>query len=256
MPAPRVYRTDAVVLRQRRFGEADKICVLFTPQLGRVEAVAKGLRRPRSKLAGHLEPLTQVSLLLARGRNLDIITQAETQKSFADLHDDLDRLSRGLYLAELVDRFTDAAGDVGNLYRLLVEALTRLDRDDGLDLIARWFEMRILVDQGYQPRLDACVHCASPLEPEGNSLAPLLGGVVCPDCRVGLPGRPLSGNAFKLLRFLQSSPYDEVARVRIDQALGAEIERHLRDLVHVALDQEVKSAGFVDTVRATRPVRR
>lgn len=256
MPVPRVYRTDAVVLRQRRFGEADKICVLFTPQLGRVEAVAKGLRRPRSKLAGHLEPLTQVSLLLARGRNLDIITQAETQNAFADLHDDLDRLSRGLYLAELVDRFTDAAGDVGNLYRLLLEALTRIDRDDGLDLIARWFEMRILVDQGYQPRLDACVHCASPLEADGNSLAPLLGGVVCPDCRVGLPGRPLSGKAFKLLRFLQSSPYDEVARVRIDQALGAEIETHLRDLVHVALDQEVKSAGFVDTVRATRPVRR
>ena len=256
MPAPRVYRTDAVVLRQRRFGEADKICVLFTPQLGRIEAIAKGLRRPRSKLAGHLEPLTEVSLLLARGRNLDIITQAETQNSFADLHDDLDRLSRGLYLAELVDRFTDAAGDVGNLYRLLLAALTRIDRDGGLDLVARWFEMRILVDQGYQPRLDACVHCTSPLEADGNSLAPLLGGVVCPDCRVGLPGRPLSGKAFKLLRFLQSSPYDEVARVRIDQALGAEIERHLRDLVHVALDQEVKSAGFVDTVRATRRVRR
>ena len=255
MPVSRLYRTDAVVLRQRRFGEADKICVLFTPQLGRIEAVAKGLRRPRSKMAGHLEPLTQVRLMLARGRNLDIITQAETQNSFPGLHDDLDRLSRGLYLAEVVDRFTDTAGDVGDLYRLLLEVLTRIDRDGGIDLIVRWFEMRILVDQGYQPRLDACVQCASRLELDQNSFAPLLGGVVCPDCRVGLPGRPLSGKAFKLLRFLQSSPYDEVARVRIDRVLGAELETHLRDLVHVALDQEVKSAGFVDTVRATRSAR-
>ncbi len=256
MPSPRLYHTEAIVLRQRRLGDADKICVLFTPQRGRIEAVAKGVRRPKSKLAGHLEPLTRSSLLIASGRSLDIITQAETIDAFAPLHDDIDRLSRGLYVAELVDRFTDTAPDVGELYRLLGGALERLNESRGLDLIVRWFEMRLLVDQGVQPRLDRCVHCDSELTAEGNAFAPLLGGVLCPACRVGLPGRPLSATAFKLLRFLQTAPYGEVARVRIDEALGREVEGHLRDLVQTSLDQEIKSAGFVEAVRATRPLSR
>jgi DNA repair protein RecO (recombination protein O) len=254
MPNPRIYRTDAVVLRQRRLGDADKICVLFTPQRGRIEAVGKGLRRPKSKLAGHLEPLTKVSLILATGRTLDIITQAEAIETFPALHDNIDRLSRGLYVAELVDRFTDTASDVGELYRLLVGALQRLNESSGLDLIVRWFEMQLLLDQGVQPRLDTCVHCDSDLTPEGNAFAPLLGGVLCPGCRVGLPGRPLSAKAFKLLRFMQTAPYGDVARVRIDEALGREIEAHLREVVQSALDQEVRAAGFVEAVRATRPL--
>lgn len=252
MPPPHVYRTEGVVLRQRRLGDADKICVLFTPRLGRIEVVAKGLRRPRSKLAGHLEPLTRTSFVIATGRNLDIVTQAEAIQPFADLHDDVDRLSRGLYIAELVDRFTDATTDVGGLYPLFLEALVRLDRQDGLDLVVRWFEMRLLIDQGYQPQLQRCIQCEAALQEHDNAFAPLLGGVLCPNCRVEHPGRPLSGTALKLLRFLQTASYNDVARVRIDDSLGSEIETHLRDCVEVALDQEVKAAGFVDDVRATR----
>jgi hypothetical protein len=103
-------------------------------------------------------------------------------------------------------------------------------------------------------RFDTCVHCDSDLTPEGNAFAPLLGGVLCPGCRVGLPGRPLSAKAFKLLRFMQTAPYGDVARVRIDEALGREIEAHLREVVQSALDQEVRAAGFVEAVRATRPL--
>lgn len=253
MAAPHVYRTEAVVLRQRRLGDADKICVLFTPGLGRVEAVAKGVRRPRSKLAGHLEPLTRSSLMLAKGRSLHIITQAQTLDSFVTLRDEIERLSRGLYVAELVDRITDAAPDVGGVYRLLVETIEQLSRTEALDLAVRWFEMRLLMDQGYQPNLERCVRCAAALTPEGNGFAALLGGVVCPACVEGPGSPPLSGAAFKLLRYLQREPFSEVARVRVGAALGRELEGHLRQAVHAVLDQEVKAAGFVDAVRATSP---
>ena len=251
MAQPHVYRTEAIVLRQRPLAEANKICVLFTPLHGRLEAVAKGLRRPRSRLAGHLEPLTHSRLLVARGRSLDIITQAETVQAFPALHDDLERLSRGLYVAELVDRFTDTAPDVAGLYRLVLATLQRLEIALAPDPAVRWFEMRLLADQGYQPQLHGCVRCAAPLELDGNAFAPLAGGVVCPNCRSGLPGRPLSGRAFKLLRFLQQAPYDQAAQVRVDAALARELEEHMRGAIEVALDQEVRAARFVQVVRAT-----
>ena len=171
--ALRIYRTEAVVLRQRRLGDAGKICVLFTPNLGRIEAVAKGVRRPRSKLAGHLEPLTRVSLLLAKGRSLDTITQAQALDSFAPLREEIERLSRALYVAELVDRMTDAAPDVGGLYRLLVDTIERLGATEALDLAVRWFEMRLLMEQGYQPNLERCVRCNAELALEGNGFAAL-----------------------------------------------------------------------------------
>ncbi len=252
--AIRVYRTEAVVLRQRRLGDAGKICVLFTPNFGRVEAVAKGVRRPRSKLAGHLEPLTRVSLQLAKGRSLDTITQAQALDSFVPLREEIERLSRALYVAELVDRITDAAPDVGGVYQLLVDTIQRLSTTEALDLAVRWFEMRLLMEQGYQPNLERCVHCNAELALEGNSFAALAGGVVCPGC-YEVPGkRPLSGAAFKLLRYMQRRPFSEVTRVRVDAVLGRELEMHLRQAVQAALDQEVKAGEFVDAVRATSPV--
>ncbi len=255
MPDPRLYRTEAVVLRQRRLGEADKICVLFTPGHGRVEAVGRGLRRPRSRLAGHLEPLTRVSVLLAKGRSLDVITQAETVDAYPALRADLDRLSRAFYVAELVDRFTDASTDVGGLYSLLVQTLERLAIEASPDLPVRWFEMRLLVDQGYAPQLERCVRCDTPLGPEGNAFSGLLGGVICPRCRHDASGRPLSVNAFKLLRYLQRQPYQEAARVSVEAALARELEAHLREAVQATLDQDLKTVRFMETVRQSAPRR-
>ncbi|MCY3920545.1 MAG: DNA repair protein RecO, partial [Chloroflexi bacterium] len=183
MAQPRVYRTEAIVLRQRPLAEADKVCVLFTPLHGRIEAVAKGVRRSRSRLAGHVEPLTRSRFLIARTRSLDIITQAETVDAFPVLHAELDRLGLALCAAELVDRFTDTAADVGALYRLLLDTLGRLESGPAPALALRWFELRLLDDQGYRPQLGRCVRCDAAPPAEGAAFAVGAGGVVCPDCR-------------------------------------------------------------------------
>src|SRR5215468_7426623 len=105
----RTYRTEAIVLRRKDIGEADRILTLFTPQLGKVRAVAKGIRKPRSRKAGHLELFTCTRLLLAVGRDLDIITQAEGIEPYRPLRDDLLRSAYGAYMVELLDRFTPEA---------------------------------------------------------------------------------------------------------------------------------------------------
>jgi DNA repair protein RecO (recombination protein O) len=124
----RSFRAEAVVLRHNDWGEADRLLVLFTLELGKVRAIAKGARKMRSRKAGHLEPFTWVNLLLARGRDLLIVTQAETIDPFTALREDLLLATHASYVVELLDKFTYEEGENPALYRLLVDTLARLSR--------------------------------------------------------------------------------------------------------------------------------
>jgi len=250
MPRPRVYKTQAIVLRQRKLGEADKIITLYCAHLGKVDAVAKGVRRTKSRLAGHLEPLTLGSYLLAEGRELDIVTQAETVEAFSALRGDLDRLSRGLYCAELLDRLTPERSEGNRAFRLLGETLALLDREPELDLVVRRFELLLLDDLGFRPSLEGCCVCGRRLEPIDNYWSPDGGGVVCPECASeGLSLESLSLNALKVLRLLSRATYAEASRVRLSRELAAEIEARISTHLRYVLEREVRSARFIETLR-------
>jgi DNA repair protein RecO (recombination protein O) len=117
----RSLRVEAIVLRHSDWGEADRLLGLFTRELGKVRAIAKWVRKARSRKAGHLEPFTQVSLLLARGRDTLIVTQAEAVDAHLALREDLVRVGYAAYVIELLDRFTYEEGENTALYRLLAE---------------------------------------------------------------------------------------------------------------------------------------
>jgi DNA repair protein RecO (recombination protein O) len=254
VPRPRVYKTDAIVLRQRKLGEADKIVTLFTAHGGKVDAVAKGVRKTRSRLAGHLEPLTHGSYLLAEGRDLDIVTQAETVDGFPSLRADLDRVSRALYCAELADRLLPSRSEANPVFRLLLATLGRLDQEAEIDQAVRFFEMRLLDELGYRPRLDSCSVCDGRIEPVDNFWSSAAGGVVGPECaRAVIEYRRLGVNALKVLRLLQRGSYTEVARVRISGDLGAELEGCLSGHIEYVLERQVRSAAFIETVRRSAP---
>lgn len=250
MPRPRVYKSQAIVLRQRKLGEADKIVTLYSAHDGKIDAVAKGIRRTKSRMAGHLEPLTLGSYMLAEGRDLDIVTQAETINAFPALRGDLERLSRGLYCAELIDRLTPERSEGNPIFRLLQTTLSLLDSEPNLDMVTRYFELRFMDELGYKPALLSCAVCDARLEAVTNYWSPAIGGVACPNCTDGLPGlNPLSVNGLKVLRLLQRAPYVDVARVRISGELMAELEGCLEQQVHFVLEREVRSARFVETLR-------
>ena len=121
MTRSRVYRTEAIILKRTSLGEADYIYTLYTPNLGKVRALAKGVKRMKSRIAGHVEPLNHSSLMLARGRNLDVITQGQTIDSFQPLKGDLWLTACALYADELVDAFTGDGIEVYPLFRLLLD---------------------------------------------------------------------------------------------------------------------------------------
>jgi DNA repair protein RecO (recombination protein O) len=250
MAQPRVYSTPAIVLRQRRLGDADKILTLYTARFGKLDAVAKGVRRARSRMAGHVEPLTHANVQLAKGKSLDVLTQVETIESFQTIRDDLDRLSRGLYAAELLDKITEPREEHFDLYRLMVDTLRRIDARDDYDTPVRFYEMGLLDTLGYRPELDVCVTCRRPLAAVTNSWSAAMGGVACPSCRNDeLVSRAISPNAVKLLRLLLHGRFGDVARINVGAGLASELERAMLEYVRWVLDRDVRSAEFIDTVR-------
>ena len=250
MSKPRNYQTEAIIIKKIKLGEADRILSLYTPHLGKMRAVAKGVRRPRSKMAGHLELLTHSQVSLARGRNLDTITGSQTINSFLPLKSDLQLTSQALYAVELIDQFT--ADNVENypLFQLLLETMHNLCQGNNNELILRYFELHLLNLVGYRPQLQQCVSCRSLLKAITNSFSPSAGGVLCPSCRQSqILTYPLSVNALKVLRFLQSSDYDTSSQLKINLELSQELEGVMRNYLKYLLEREVKSVAWLDTLR-------
>jgi DNA repair protein RecO (recombination protein O) len=228
-----LYRDRAVVVRTHKLGEADRIVVLLTAEHGKVRAIAKGIRKTKSRFGGRLEPLTHVSLLLYQGRELDIVSQAETIDPTRPLMDDLDRLTQGLALLEAVDRLTPDREPVPDLYRMLVGALRTLATRPS-ELVVPAFFWKVLASEGLRPELDRCVRCGV----DGPLVAFDLdeGGTLCRACRQGVP---LSPGALNLLRQIlggelnaalaaERSPAQHEVAVLATRAMEHHLERGLR----------------------------
>ena len=215
----RLYRVSAIVLKRRDQGEADRLLTVFTRDRGKLTLLAKGVRRQASRKAGHIEPFTHVDLLVAKGKSLDLVTQAETVAAHRALREDLWRSTWASYVAELADVFTLDHDPQALLFDLLVETLDRLNGDADPALCARYYELHLLGLVGYQPQLFRCVHCSELLQPEVNFLSLERGGALCPKHGVNHPetiALPLP--VLKLLRFLQTRSWDEVALLQVSPA--------------------------------------
>ncbi len=250
MTKPRTYQTEAIVIKKVKLGEADRILTLFTPHLGKIQAVAKGVRRPRSKMSGHLELLTHSLISLARGKNIDTVTGTQTINSFLPLKSDLKLTSYALYATELVNQF--GADELENhpLFQLLLQTLQRLQLGGDNELVLRHFELHLLNETGYRPQLEQCVSCRSMLKETTNSFCPGAGGILCPACcQQDQPGYPLSANAQKVLLLLQNNDYSVVSGLKIDPELSHQMEMVIRNYLKYLLEREIKSAVWLDTLR-------
>ncbi len=249
MTEPRTFQTEALVLKRSKFGEADRILILYTPR-GKIKAIAKGAAKPGSKFGGHVELMTHSQFLLARGMNFSIVTQVQTINSFIPLKENLKLMSSGLYLLELVDAFTEEDLQESGFFSFVIETLQRLSANKNVDTILRYFELHILDFAGYRPQLNRCVTCGKALEPETNVFSAAQGGVLCIECGFEEPvTRPLSLNALKVLRLWQNCDFNTAQKVNISTSLALELELILRDYIIYILERRIKSTDFMDKLR-------
>lgn len=283
----RSYPTEAIILKQSDLGEADRILTLFTPRKGKFSAIAKGIRRPISRKTGHLDLLCHTQLQMALGRNLDIVTQAQTIESYPQMHEHMWYMACGFYLAELVDRFVEDSTPHADVYDLLLASLRTLNNEAAQEtqsipsaspestvqpsqeqvapekltqtsnsnkeislsrLLMRYFEIYLLASVGYEPVLRSCANCDTELRPEENGFAPSLGGVLCPNCS-HLWAFPISVNALKVLRLLHRTDWAQVPRFQLDARLHAEMERAMHSLIRFHLERDMQSWSFLEMLR-------
>ena len=246
----RTYRTEAIVLRRRDFGEADRMLTLLTPERGKVRVVAKGIRKPRSRKAGHLELFTCSRLMLAKGRDLDVITQAETVNAYRPLREDLLRGAYAAYMVELLDRFLPDEQENRELYTLLRAALGWVCDSPDLALTTRYYELQLLSLAGFQPELRQCVAGGEKIVAEDQFFSPEEGGVVCSHCGPAAPGRVrISLSALKLLRYFQAHDYRAALVVKVRPAVQAELEHLLLLYITHLLERQLKSVEFLKLIR-------
>lgn len=247
----RSFRTPALIIKRRNFGEADRLLTVLTPAHGKFNVIAKGARKPTSAKTGHVELFTQADMLVHRGRNLDIATQSVMVEGYLPLREELQRGAYANYVAELLDRFTidDDTTDHG-LYELLNETFARLCIDDDSRLVVRYFELRLLDNVGFRPELQECVFTHDPLSPQDQFFSYSEGGVVSPEAAKHAPSLvALSLNTLKLLRHMQRSGYHHVKTLSTPSTIHNELERIMLGYITYLLEKRLQSVDFIRKIR-------
>lgn len=238
----RLYRTEAIVLSRIDYGEADRILTVYTPHRGKFRVIAKGVRRPLSRLGPHLEYFARSRLMLAKGRELDVVTGAETVDAHLGLRSDLAAFGHASHLAEVLNRLTADRQENEAAFDLFANSLRLLA--DGVDpfAVTRHYELGLLTLLGFKPELYRCVACETELAEEPNPLSSRLGGMLCPRCRGADAGmRLLSVNAQKYLRSLDRRGLAFVAKLPVDPSVRSEVEAALGDYLRHLTERELAS---------------
>ncbi|MCU1497486.1 MAG: recO [Acidimicrobiales bacterium] len=234
-----LYRDQGIVLRTHKLGEADRIITLMTERHGKVRAVAKGVRKTKSKFGARLEPTSHVALQLYEGRELDIVTQAESIDHFKAIREDLDRLTRAVTMLEAVDQLSLEREPNPDLYRMLLGALRTVAARNSA-LVVAGFHWKILALEGFRPQVEGCVVCDTP---DGLvAFDPTEGGLLCGEHR---RGTRVSPEAVALLQ--------QILGGRLALALEAESSPATHEVDHLAtrvmehhLERRLRSVGLLE----------
>ncbi len=243
------YRDRAVVLRKLDYGEADRIFTLLTRTHGKVGAIAKGVRRPESKLGPSLELFGHVDVLLAKGRgDLDVVAQVQRVPGYR-IEGDVERMAHAALIAELAERVCEDRHPVDGVYELAVMSMDELARETDPRRASAWFVMSALDLLGYAPQLINCASCEGPLAARPAPFSAEAGGFLCERCEVPAMS-PVPLAAIKVLRLMGSGDHDTYRRLKIDRPLMTSIEMVLQVQAEHHLDRRLKSLAFLHEMGA------
>jgi DNA repair protein RecO (recombination protein O) len=252
MSRARLYTIQAIVLRRVDQGEADRIVTLLTPELGKIRVLAKSARKITSRKAGHIELFTRTQLLIAKGRNLDLITQAELIEPYRVLREDVQRGAQAHYLCELAEQFAPEDSDASALYDLLAEGLGWLCDARDPQLAARYFESRLLTLEGYRPELFKCAQTGDVLDVdkdaqiERQAFSALEGGAMMNTLAMSARDTIyINRSPLMLMRTLQTSTYEQIAALDVAREVHAQLERVTQSYVTYVIERRPRSTALI-----------
>lgn len=245
-----IYHAEGIVLRSQVFGEADRIITLLTRTEGKVRAVARGVRRTRSRLMGSTQLFTYGNYLLVRGRSdLETLSQGEIRESLRGLREDLDRMAYASYACELVDRLMVEREADEPVFWAVLQTLRQMERGADPFGLVRYLELTLLDRLGYRPQLDGCLRCGKAWQPEaGWGLSGADGGLFCPECAASRPVRRLSPGSVESLRRLRSLPPERAGVLRFGATAAREVRDALKDLLDARVEGPLKTRAFLESL--------
>ena len=243
-----------IILRKLDCRENDRLFVIYTDELGKIEAVAKGVRKIKSKMAGHLELFSIVNLMVAPGKNYYQIAGAERAKNFLNIKSDLVKTVLASFCLEVVDIFTKPEHADLKIYELLHGMLEIFD--DGkiknflkLYALSKFFVLKLMAPLGWTPELYTCVKCKKKIVPNGNFFDASRGGLLCGQC--GKTALPISTAAIKILRFVLQNDFEKIAALKISRGHIKEIAKIIDTFFAMHQDRELKSAMWINHLTRT-----
>jgi len=244
-----LYRTEGIVLKHRNLGEADKILTIITRNVGKVRAVASGVKRPRNRLTGGTQLFTYSDFLIFRGKNLDRISQCEIKHSFRKIREDLYKFAYASYIAELTSEFVMEGESNPHLFFLLLKTLYNLEKEDDVELITCMFETKLLLISGLCPHIDEhCIVCGGFIDTQ-LFFSAREGGVICKNCAVkDTNSFKVSHDALKTLNTLLRIKFKALKGLNLTQKEKRETRQILMRFLMHHIDKKLKSMYFLDKI--------
>lgn len=252
------YHSAAVVLKRQDFKEYDKLLTVYTEKAGKMEVVARGVKKIQSKLAGHLEPFNVIDLVLAKGKYRDKVTGSSIVDNFGGLNSQIEGIFLANYFNECVDLLTRVHQPDQNTFDLIKLTYQSIDgylqKNGNGDfqrqyLIILSFLLQLLSLQGFQPVFGRCFHCEKELKEENNSISYSHLSVVCPSCRKEEDNlESISATALKVIRFMNNKEFPTLKITNLNNTVFWEIQEKINKLLMAVSEKEIKSVRIIQSL--------
>lgn len=244
------YRVKGIILKKADFKGTDRLLTIYTDRFGKVQAVAKGVKKTTAKLAGHLEDFTLSDLMFVKGKLLNTITSSLTLNRFSSLRSNLERIACAYYIAELIDKLIPETQKDERIFKLILETFDKLNRPGGkLNLIIRYFELNLASLLGYKPEFERCLNCEVVIKPNKNCFSSKLGGLLCQNCKgQDLKAFEIKPDTIKVLRILSEKDIDFIERLVTNSKIDSEVERATSNFLEFILDRPIKLDNFLKSL--------
>jgi DNA repair protein RecO (recombination protein O) len=214
------YQVKGIILKKQDYRESDRLFIIYTDELGKIEAVAKGVKKIKSKMAGHLDLFFEIDFMVALGKTYYQIAGADIRKNFNNMKKDLAKTVLGSFCLEIVDNFVKPGHPDYKIYRLLREFLNVLNNSDKKNFLEnyallKFFIIKLMSLLGWEPELYNCLKCKNKIMPNGNFFDAGRGGLVCGKC--GRDGFPISAAGIKILRFVLKKESGDFTAIKISK---------------------------------------
>ncbi|MBM7614638.1 DNA repair protein RecO [Alkaliphilus hydrothermalis] len=247
-----LIKTEGFVLKNKKYGETDSMLTIFTRKIGKINAIAKGARKPKSTFLAGIQPFCYSDFVFYKGKSsLYNLSQCDAREIFYCIREDLDALTYGAYLLELVEAVTNEGQTNNRLFNLLGKTLSMLankdQKDFELQTVVRAFEVNLLAYSGFKPHVHSCVNC-NQSNFKQIKFSHEEGGILCPKCFTVDPfASKISETTVRLANYLLNKDILEIQKLKVNEALNNELKLILKKYIMVHINKyQFKSLDMLD----------